>query len=217
MSYLKRQKVPKSWPIPRKGTTYVVSPHSGIRKGLPLLVVLRDILKIAKNRNEVKKAIKLKAIVLNGKEATEERSLVSLFDVVSILPSKKYYKLVLSEKGKFGLEEIKENESTEKISKIINKKMIKGKKIQVNLMDGRNILSDIKASVNDSVVFSFKGNKIEKILPLKEGASAVVFAGKHSGEKGIVKKIIPEKKMAEVNIDGKETKVLIKQLIIVEK
>jgi small subunit ribosomal protein S4e len=217
MSYLKRQKVPKSWPIPRKGTTYVVSPSSGMQNGLPLLIILRDILKIAKNRNEVKKAIKLKNILLNCKEATEEKSLVSLFDTISILPSKKYYKLVLSEKGKFGLKEIKENESTKKVSKIINKKMIKGKKIQVNLMDGRNILSDVKGKVNDSIIFSFKENKIEKIIPLEEGANALVFAGKHSGEIGIVNKIIGEKRMVEMNMDGKPTKVLIKQLIVIEK
>lgn len=217
MSYLKRQKVPKSWPIPRKGTTYVVSPGSGMQNGLPLLIILRDILKIAKNRNEVKKAIKLKTILLNCKEATEEKSLVSLFDTISIVPSKKYYKLVLSEKGKFGLEEIKENDSTKKVSKIINKKMIKGKKIQVNLMDGRNILSDMKGKVNDSIIFSFKENKIEKILPLEEKSNALVFAGKHSGEIGIVNKIIKEKRMAEMDINGKQTKVLIKQLIVIEK
>ena len=165
----------------------------------------------------LKKAIKLKTILLNCKEATEEKILVSLFDTISIVPSKKYYKLVLSEKGKFGLKEIKENESTKKVSKIINKKMIKGKKIQVNLMDGRNILSDVKGKVNDSIIFSFKENKIEKIIPLEEGANALVFAGKHSGEIGIVNKIIGEKRMVEMNMDGKPTKVLIKQLIVIEK
>lgn len=217
MSYLKRQKAPKSWPIPRKGTTYIVSPHSGIKKGLPLLILLRDILKIAKNKNEVKKAIKLKAIILNGKEVTEERSLVSLFDIVSIIPSNKYYRLILSEKGKFCLEEINENESAKKISKIIGKKVIKGNKMQINLMDGRNILSNTKIKVNDSAVVSFKENKIEKIIPLEEREKAFIFAGKHSGEKGIIKKIIPEKKMAEVDVNGKEIKVLIKQLIVIEK
>jgi len=217
MSYLKRQEVPKSWPIPRKGTAYVVSPHSGIQKGLPLLIVLRDVLKIAKNRNEVKKAIKSKAIFLNGKEASEERSLVGLFDVVSIPPLKEYYRLILSEKRKFMLKGIKENESMEKISKIINKKMVKSGKIQINLMDGRNILSNMKAKVNDSVVFSFKDNKIEKILPLKEGAKIVIFAGKHSGEEGVVNTIDSEKRIVEVKLGEKETKVLIKQLIVVEK
>jgi len=216
MSYLKRQKMPKSWPIHRKGTTYVVSPSSGLNKGLPLLVILRDILKIAKNRNEVKKAVKSKSILLNGKEIFEEKGLVCLFDSISIPSLKKYYKLILSEKRKFMLQEIGENESLKKIYKVIDKKMIKGKKIQINLMDGRNVLSTIKVKVNDSVVFSFKENKIEKILPLKENAKVIIFAGKHSGEKGIVVRLDNEKKLAEVTLEGKETKVLIKQLIVVE-
>ncbi len=216
MSYLKRQMVPKSWPIPRKGTAYVVSPYSGIEKGLPLLVVLRDVLGVAKNRKEAKKALKSKLILLNGKTVFEEKSLVGIFDTVSIVPSKKYYRLGLSDKGKFMIEEIKENESLQKVSKIINKKMIKNKKIQVNLMDGRNILSDIKAKVNDSVVFSFKENKVDKILQLKEGAKVLVFAGKHAGEKSAVSSIDNEKKMVEMKLDGKPTKVLIKQLIVVE-
>ena len=88
--------------------------------------------------------------------------------------------------------------------------------MQINLMDGRNVLSNIKVKVNDSVLFSFKENKIEKILPLKENAKVIIFAGKHSGEKGIVVRLDNEKKLAEVTLEGKETKVLIKQLIVVE-
>jgi len=217
MSYLKRQVAPKNWPIPRKGTTYVVSPYSGLQQGLPLLIVLRDVLKIAKNRNEAKKAIKSKEILLNGKEVFEEKSLVSLFDTISIHSSKKYYRLILSEKGKFSLQEIKEFESSKKISKVIDRRMIKGKKIQLNLMDGRNILSDTKVKVNDSLIFSFKENKIEKILPLKEGAKVFIFAGKHIGEKGSVEHIDHEKKIIESNLEGKKTKVLIKQLIVIEE
>lgn len=217
MSYLKRQEMPKSWAVPRKGTTYVVSPLSGLQNGLPLLVLLRDLLKVAKNRNEVKKAVKSKAILLNGKEIFEERSLVSLFDVVSLVPSKKFYRLVLSEKGKFVPKEIKEDDSKSKISKVINKKMLKGEKIQINLMDGRNILSNSKAKVNDSIVFSFKDKKIEKILPLENGSRVVIFAGKHSGEKGLVEELDREKKMAEVSLDKKKTKVLIKQIMVIEK
>ncbi|MFH1365355.1 MAG: 30S ribosomal protein S4e [archaeon] len=216
MSYLKRQKMPKSWPIPRKGKTYVVSPYSGLKNGLPLLIILRDILKIAKNRNEAKKAIKSKLILLNGKEVFEERSLVCLFDTLSIVPSKKSYRMVLSEKGKFMIEEIKENESLKKISKIINKKMIGGEKIQINLMDGRNVLSNIKAKVNDSVVFSFKEKKIEKILPLKEGVNVLVFAGKHAGKKSMIDKVDNKKKMVELKLNDKPTQVLIKQLIVME-
>lgn len=89
MSHLKRQSVPKSWPIPRKGTTFVVKPNFGFSKGMPLLIILRDMLKIAKDRKEVKKAIHFKSILVNGREARDEREGILLFDVITIVPSKK--------------------------------------------------------------------------------------------------------------------------------
>ena len=53
--HLKRQFVPKKWPIYRKGTKYIVRPNSDINTGLPILVVLRDLLKIVQNKKETKR------------------------------------------------------------------------------------------------------------------------------------------------------------------
>jgi len=103
-----------------------------------------------------------------------------------------------------------------KISKIINKKILKGKKIQLNLGDGRNFLSDIKCSVNDSVLIDLKKRKIEKCLPLKEKAEILVFAGKHSGKKGKINKMDLKKKTAELLFKDGKINVLIKQLIVIE-
>ena len=122
----------------------------------------------------------------------------------------------LSNKGKFMLEEINESASNQKVAKIINKKMLKGKKIQLNLSDGRNFISNIKCNINDSVSIDFKNKKITKCLPLKEGAKIVVVAGKHSGERGSLIKIKKERKMASLNLDGKEIDILIKQIMVTD-
>lgn len=214
--HLKRQKIPKNWPIPRKGTAYIVNPNFSPTKGVPLLIFLRDMLKISQNRKEVKKAIHLKNILINGKFAKDEKNSVLLFDKVVIVPAKKYYKLNLSTTGKFEIEEVKEKDANQKIAKIIDKKMIKGKKIQLNLNDGRNFISDIECNVGDSVSINFEKKKIEKCLPLKEKSKVVVFAGKHAGKRGIIAKLIPERKMASLNSNGKEINVLIKQIMITE-
>ncbi len=214
--HLKRQKVPKSWPIFRKGTKYVVRPNSNIQKGLPLLIALRDILKVVQNRKEAKRVIHMKYILMNNKPVIDEKNSLWLFDTVVLIPSKKYYRLELSDKGKFDLREIKENEANRKISKITNKKMLKGKKMQLNLIDGRNIISDIECNVNDSVLINFKEKKIEKCIPLKEKAKVIVFAGKYSGKRGNIMKIDKEKKMAELKTGEKSINVLIKQLMVIE-
>ncbi|MDP2672529.1 MAG: hypothetical protein Q8O84_01830 [Nanoarchaeota archaeon] len=192
MGHLKRQNFPKNWPIARKGNTFTVKPLS--KKGIPLLIILRDLLKIAQTREEVKKAIQRKNLLVNNRIVKDERIGLALFDTLSILPSKIYYRLELSEKGKFELKKIKEDESNKKIAKIIDKKTISGKKIQLNLNDGGNFLVEPKFScmVNDSVVINFKDKKIEKCLPLKEKSNAIIFAGKHSGKIGQIEKIISE-------------------------
>ncbi len=216
MSYLKRQKVPKNWPVKRKGTAYVVRPNFGINNGIPVLVILRDLLEVAENRKEVKRAIHSKSILLNNKTIKDEKNNALLFDTLTIVPAKKYYRIILSEKGKFNVEEIKESEANKKIAKVVDKKILKGKKTQLNLSDGRNVLSDIKCNINDSVLINFKEKKIEKCLPVKEGAKVEIFSGKHAGKKGTIKKIDLKKKTIEVSHGKEKINVLIKQLLVVE-
>lgn len=213
MAHLKRHSVPKKWPIQRKGTTFVVKPLSG---EIPLLIVLRNMLKIAQTRKEVKRALHLKHILVNNKEIKEERQGLSLFDTITIIPSQKSYRVIVSELGKFALEEIKEAEANKKIARVMDKKALKGKKLQLNLSDGRNFISDIKCNTNDSVVVNFKEKKLEKCLPFKDGANVMIFAGKHLGQKGVVKKIKAERKMVAVTVGKEEINALIKQIIVVE-
>jgi ribosomal protein S4E len=93
---------------------------------------------------------------------------------------------------------------------------LKGKKIQLNLNDGRNILADCKCKVNDSVILDLEKKKVLKVLELKDGANALVMEGKHIGEKGKINKIQSEMKMAELEIEGKKFNALIKQLMVLE-
>ncbi len=214
--HLKRQKTPKNWPVTRKGTKYVVRGNFNLNSGIPILVLLRDQLKLAKNRKEVKKIISDKNILINNKSVNDEKNVVNLFDIVNLIPSKKYYQIALSEKGVFSSKEIEEKQANHKISKIINKKTLKGKKIQLNLNDGINFISDLKCNTNDSVLINLKTGKIEKCLPLKEKSNAVVFAGKHAGKEGIIQKILPKEKMIELESNKIKIHILIKQIMVVE-
>lgn len=210
--------MPKTWPIPRKGNAYIIKPMAELSKSIPLLIVLRDLLKVAQNRKETKRALHLKQILLNRKEVRDEKAALHLFDIISLVPMKKNYRVGLSKEGKFEIKEIKNEESHKKIAKIIDKKTLRGKKTQLNLSDGRNFLSDIKCKVSDSVLINLNESKIEKCIPLKEGARILIMAGKHIGESGVVKAMDEKKKMA--NVENGDTKtivnVLIKQLIAVE-
>ncbi len=214
--HLKRQGSPKVWPVERKGKAYLARPSSSGNFGIPIIIVLRDMLKAAQNRKEVKELVSSKKIFINHKAVNDEKRDLLFFDVLSMPSMGKFYRLVLSERGKFSLEEIGENEAGRKISKIINKKVLKGKKVQLNLMDGRNFLSGMKCSVNDSVIIDLKKNTLEKCLPLKEASTAFVFEGKHLGKSGKITKISGNGKMAEVDGKGGKINVLIKQVMVIE-
>ncbi len=216
MSHLKRQSAPVNWPVERKGSTYIVKPAFSVQKGIPVLIVLRDMLKIAQNRSEVKRVIHLRQVLVNERLVKDERNNVLFFDTINILPSKEYYRMELSESGKFYLDKIRENEANKKIVKVINKKMLREKKVQLNLSDGRNFISELKCNVNDSVIVNLKEGKIEKCIPMKEKTKAVVFAGKHIGKRGEIEKLDLGEKIAKVKIKGREINILINQLMVVE-
>jgi small subunit ribosomal protein S4e len=213
MTHTKRNKVPRNWPIKRKGTKYVIGSNSN---GIPLTILFRDLLKICANKKEVKKAINLGRIFVNGEKAKTEKDSVVLFDKISIFPSEKYYNVSFSKYGKYTVEEIDKKEIDKKVSKIISKKKLRGNKIQINLMDGRNFISDLKCSVGDSVLIDLKKKKIEKCLPLKEKAEVLIFGGKHAGVKGKINKINLENKNAEIKSEKDTLDVLIKQIIVIE-
>jgi len=212
--HLKRQKVPKNWPIPRKGTTFVVRAKHDLKKGIPVLILLRDVLRLTRTKKETKRAIHSKLVLLNNKKISDEKNAVLLFDVLTIVPEKKNYKLTLSEKGKFKVEEVKE--VGQKIAKIVNKKILKGKKIQLNLSDGRNFLSDTKCKTNDSVVVDLEQKKILKCLALKEKAKVMVVGGKHAGKKGVVVKIDLKRKLIKIEAGKEKINALIKHLVVIE-
>ncbi len=211
--HMKRQEMPKNWPVPRKGTAFVVKSNS---KGIPILVVLRDIMKIAKDRSEVKKAIHKKDLIISGKPVNDEKKSLELFDVLTIVPSKKNYRLVLSKKGKYDVEEISEKDSKIKISKVIGKRLLKNKKVQLNMEDGRNYLSDVKCSIGDSAVIDLEKKKISKVLPIKENSEVIVIGGKHAGLKGKITKIIEELNVIEIVSEEKKFRALIKQIMVLD-
>lgn len=211
MKHQKRQAVPRKWPVSRKGTTFTIKTKSG---RIPLLVVLREMLGVVKNRRECKRALHENKIEINMKPAKDIARGVNLLDVITIVPSKKSYVLKLSKTGKYAVFETKDNE--EKPIKIMNKTLLKGKKMQLNLIDGRNILTDQKCKTHDSVLFNFKNKKITKILEMKKGANVMVYAGKHSGEEGVIEEINEEKKTATIKTKESKIDALIKQIIVLK-
>lgn len=219
MRYLKKLAIPKSWPLYRKKgkRTYVSKPQASLEKSLTVVVVLRDMLNLAKTRKEIKQIIKESEIEVNGKKIETEKYSINLFDVLGIPKMSKYYRLTLTKNGKLTTEEISLQESKKKISKIIGKKVLKDKKIQINLDDGRNFITN-EGNVNDSVVVDLKQNKIEKIIKPKEKMNIMIINGKKTGHTGIITNITGEgkNKIFSIKLTKGEVKSSIRDIILLE-
>jgi|SRR3989344_7004068 len=207
--HLKRTQTSKKWPIPRKGTKFVVRPRREIAKGVPLLIILRDMLRLGQNRKEIKQILNKGEIEVNGKIRRDDKFQVLLFDIIKIKSIDKVYTLIITKAKKFSIVGARE----EKISKVIGKKILKGNLMQINLIDGANLLMKEKINVGDSVLLDSK-RKIIRIIYLKEGASIIVINGKHIGEEGKIEKI--EEKSAHVLINSNKVNINLENLMAVQ-
>ena len=213
MSHMKRNTINKAWPIPRKGTKYLIVPSHNKKEGIPLLVIMRDVLKLVKTKKELKRIIIEKKVLVNNSPTRKENYSLLLFDTISLPLMKKYYRIIYTDAGKINVQEISEPESTKKIVKVMNKKILRKGLMQINMSDGRNFISKEKISVGDSIVINFKDGKLEKILPIKENSDVIVIRGKHRGKIGSVlgiegNEIIVKSKDGDLKIHGEEVIVV---------
>ena len=182
--------MPRTWQISRKNFTFVARPNSGAHSfemGLPISIVLRDLLKLGSNQREIKYMLTNKEIFVDGKRQKELNFIVGLMDVISIPELKKSFRIMLNENGKLSV--VNAHESNLKICRITGKKTIKGKKQALYFHDGKTMIVDGDYEVSDSVIMEI-GKGIKKKLPLKDGASILLVGGKHIGEIGEIVKIV---------------------------
>lgn len=207
--HLKRQTVTTKLPIPRKGTTYVARPRSNLNNSVSVVAAIRDILKLAQNKKEVKKMINEKTLKLNGKLIKDHRASISLFN---LLEADKTYFLTLLPTKKFSFQISKTPDS--RICKITNKRLIKKNQIQLNCHDGTTLISKEKVLVGDSISLDFSG-KIKKHLPLEEGKTIFIISGKYAGLQG--KLLSKEGKHLTIKIKDMENSPVIneKQVIAI--
>ena len=218
MEHINRQNIGKFWAIPRKGTKYLAVATHNKKDSIPLVVVVRDILKLVKNKKELQRLINEKQVQINHKEIRKTNYPVGLFDVINFPLIKKNYKAILSNKKKMVFEEISDKQAESKIFKIINKKILGKGHIQLNLMHGVNVISKEKANTGDSVLLDLKTHKIIKIIPMEKGKEVFVIKGKHAGHKGNISEIIERggKSIAKIISDEGKVNVWIKNIIVGE-
>jgi len=201
-----RQQASTRLPIKRKGTKYVARASSDLENSVPVVIAVRDILKMAKTKREVKKMINQKMLKINGREVIDHNDAIKLFN---IFEAGKTYVLKLSPTRKFFFEETKN--TGERLCKVIGKKVLSGKKVQINLHDGTNVLGDNKLKTGDSVYLDSSG-KIKRHVSPEKGKEVFVISGRYEGQHGKIaeagKKMLIKFKENSSTLDMKNLIVL---------
>ena len=193
--HLKRKPAPKFWPIHRKEAVWTVKPKPGphpLSRCIPLVLVVRDMLRFAKTRKEAKTVISQGKIIVNGKIQREELFPVGLMDVISIPETEKTYRVLPSEKGLI-LHPIETDEAEFKLCRIEDKNIVRSGHVQLNLHDGTNILirvndpkkpeEDVYQTL-DTLKLSIPDQEILGRMKLAVGAPAIIIGGKNVGRYG---------------------------------
>ena len=202
--HLNRLAMPKNWKIQRKGIKYVAKPLPGphpIKRGIPLLLIFRDILEMGKTAKEVQNILYNQEVLVDGIRRKQLKFIVGLFDIISIPKTGENYLVYLNTKNKFILKPIKDAKT--KLCQVKGKTAVK-KKIQLNLYDGKNVLVDkAEQKTGDTVVLELNGQKVKETLKFEKGAVAYLTGGKHIGEKGKIKDIDGK----TITISGNDKKI----------
>lgn len=195
--YLKRKPAPKIWPIHRKEAVWTIMPKPGphsLSRSLPLLLIVRDMLKFARTAKEAKNIISKGKIIVDGKIRRDERFLVGLMDVISIVDAKKYYRVLPYEKGLF-FHAIDSGEATFKLFRIENKTVVKSGNLHLDLHDGSSYLIQVSTPQNpeediyhtlDVLKLSIPDRELLGHAKLGVGAIGIVIGGKNIGKYGKV-------------------------------
>jgi len=226
---LKRLAAPKSYIIPRKGKKFVPSPRPGPHpkdESVPLLIIIRDYLKYASTALEAEKIIKMKKVLIDGREVAEPRFPVGLMDVISLPETNEHYRMIPIYKRGLSLVAIDEEEASFKLGMIVRKTMVDGGAIQFTLHDGRNLLFknpsiDVKTiPVGDTFKISLPKQELMAHLGLKEGNYGLVIAGSRSGIHGKIIKIdktpkYPAKPLIQLESDIGTVSTILKYVMVV--
>lgn len=182
--YLKRQAASTKLPIKRKGTKYVARALSHVNESVPVVIAVRDMLKLARTTREVKQMINKGLLKINWRPVHDERESIKLFN---ILEADKVYYLTLLRTGKFVLKELNKDEN--RLCKVVEKRLVKSGKIQLNLHDGSNVITDKNKIVTGDLIHLDKEGNMVNHVPLDKGRQVFIIKGRHLGQSGVINSI----------------------------
>jgi small subunit ribosomal protein S4e len=199
----KRSKAPAFYPIPRKRYKWTVKPRPGphpASRSLPVAIILREILGVARNIREVKYILNQGHFKIDGEVVRDYRYPVGLMDIVSLIPTKRCYRMLPTPKRVVYPTSIKEGEEVIKPCQVTGKRTVRGGLIQLSLHDGRTALikEEEMASIvkpGGTLVLNLEENEVSDYMPMEQGFVALMTGGKRRGLVGTIQDIRHPRKL----------------------
>lgn len=192
---LKRRAAPRAWTVPRKGSKWILRPSPGPHpqdESIPLLLVLRDVLGLARSTREARILVRSRVVQVDGKVVKDLARGIGFLDTLTLgAPLNAHYRLFKDRRGKLRLYPIPAEEAAVKIGRIQRKTTVPGGRLQVTLHDGRNlrIPEGVDWKVGDSLKIHLPDQKVLGRLPFAAGHLAYMAGGSHVGELARIEKV----------------------------
>ena len=184
----KRLAVPNSWPVERKTNTFTVKAGAGPHgeAGVPLVVLLRDVLGYVDSTKEARYALNNDSVLINGVPVSDEQRPIGMFDIVAFPERDEFFRVFPDEGGRLALTPIDGDAAESRLGKITNKTVVPGGDAQLTLHDGTNVRVDVDTEYNtkDSIVIDNESKDIVAHFEYEEGALVTAVAGQHAGRIG---------------------------------
>ena len=198
---LKREAAPSFWPIHRKEATWAPMTRPGPHpreRSLPLVILIRDTLGYARSAKEAMRIIHNSKVKVDCLTRRDHRFPVGLMDVVEVHGINQVFRLLPKPRRGLSLSPVKQEEAGYKLCKITGKRTVAGRKIQVNLHDGRNLLltgkeqagkTEQEYRVGGALQIALPSQKILGYVPFEEGDIGLVTDGRNEGLYGKITSI----------------------------
>jgi small subunit ribosomal protein S4e len=189
---LKRQMAPTFWGINRKEKRFVITVRPGSHpknNSIPTAVLLRDTLKKVKTLREAKSSIYGGKIKVDGVIQKSLHHSIGLMDVVELEGITDVYRLVPYNGHLLEPRKINAAEKSKKLVKVKSKTTNKGGKTQLGFHDGRTIITDINANVNDTCLLQIPEQKILDVIKFEKNSRVIVTRGINAGRIGLINEI----------------------------
>lgn len=138
---------------------------------------------------EARKVLSKGKVKVDGKIRRDVNFPLGLMDVLELVPTQQYFRLVPKNSKLLVPVEIPDNEKGVKFAKISSKVTIRGGKLQYGFHDGNTIVSDQSLSVGDTCLLNLEKMIIQDVLKFQKGSTGLITSGDNAGSLGKIENI----------------------------